>query len=395
MAVHIPTKAERRQAARDRYVGQTADMQLLGEIITWNARAETEHTLESVRRALEQSGLDKKAAKERTPQDAFSRACNDLETDYVVDEFQRDKAEVIYQFSARETVDGTEGREFRYSKQQFAALDKDSGKVACEDDAFQETLQKALDHAVIVRTTNDVTGIVQRLMDQYAKDNPSGDLIPIRDQGGAYLVLSEHLPFVDRIQSFLVDHLGGKLTRWPIPAGTQHGDASVQDSLDGYLKGLVADHRRAVESFTINTRQDTLAEQAERINATRVKVQAYAQLLGDLKEGLIAEVDNANMALYAQIERLSTEREALPNGSNGYGAKDGSWRAKVDSALREEQRLVAEIATETELSERKVAKRLQELIDAGFPVQFRFRKAWLEASTSDASAETQEQGSES
>src|SRR5262249_27657725 len=160
------------------------------------------------------------------------------------------------------TSERREGNRFTYELETLLTLEKATGRVSCELPGLATLAQELLDDALEARTGGDVTRLVQRLFERQA------DLFPIRDKGGAYFVPQEHQALVDKVQSFL-GKLNGKLNRFPVPAGTPHGDASVKDAVAGGIANLIEEHRAAVAAFDADTRPSTLERAAERIRLVR------------------------------------------------------------------------------------------------------------------------------
>ena len=81
---------------------------------------------------------------------------------------------------------------------------------------------------------------------------------------------------MDKVESF-PGKVGGKVLRFPVPAGTPAGDRSVKEAVADGLAALVAEHRAAVTAFG----SDVLTRAAERIRQARFKLEAYAAYLAD------------------------------------------------------------------------------------------------------------------
>ena len=143
-----------------------------------------------------------------------------------------------------------------------------------------------------------MTRAIQRLFERDA------DLFPIRDKGGVYFVPERHADFVDKIDR-LVKGLDGSLRRFPVPAGTPHGDRSVKESIAGGIASLIDEHRQAVEGFGSDTRADTLERAAERIRVTRHKLSAYAEYLGEERVRLERGLAEAACGLREKIDALT------------------------------------------------------------------------------------------
>lgn len=302
---------------------------LKGEIVAWKAAGP--HKFKHVVKSLEDAGLDPKVVRERLPRNAFARSLKELGKNKVVDVLSDDKDTMTFQFSGKQL--DTEGKEILYSAEDFLTLTKDTGIVASKNQDLAKKAQDLVNENLVKWTTGDITSVIQRLFDQHA------DLIPVREQGGAYFVFASQLPFVDKIEGFLLK-LGGKMKRFPVPEGSKAGDAAVQDSLTDYLAKLVADHEAAIENFDASTREGTFTEAAERINLTRTKIQAYAQLLTDQGKELLEGVDSANVRLAEKVAQITEEKKALPK-------EEQSAKDLIVAALTEEGQTMKELVAKS------------------------------------------------
>jgi hypothetical protein len=251
--------------------------------------------------ALTDAGLDPGVARELAPRPAFSRACKKLSEQRIIRPVSEDANTVRFQF----TQESREGDRFEYTLETMLALEKQTGAVTCELPGLATLAQEELDRCIAVRTGSDVTRIVQRLFEKQA------DLFSVRPQGGTYFVPQKHAAFVDRIQDFL-NRVGGRLLRFPVPAGTEAGDRSVTAAVAEGLATVIEEHRAAVASFGTDTRNDTLERAAEKIRTTRFKVQAYAEYLAGEKAALDKALEAASDELRAKVERLADEPATAP-----------------------------------------------------------------------------------
>ena len=274
-------------------VAVAAGSRLLGEVIAWACPGLAVPHLTLVE-ALRDAGLDESVARELAPRHAFARACKRLSDRRIIRPVAEDATSVTFQF----TAESRSGARFEYELETMLTLDKQTGKVSCDLPGLAALAQEELDRCVAARTGSDVTRVVQRLFERTA------DLFPVRPQGGAYFVPAAHAEFVDRVQAFL-GRVGGRLYRFPVPAGTREGDRSVQEAVAAGLAEAAAEHRRAVAAFDADTRADTLERAAERIRKTRFKVEAYAEYLAGEKARLEAELSVAAAELRAKVEALS------------------------------------------------------------------------------------------
>ena len=247
---------------------------LLGEVIAWACPGlSVTHT--ALVAALEAAGLDPGVARELAPRHAFSRACRVLSERRIIRSVAEDATSIKFQF----TSESREGDRFEYTLETMLTLDKQTGAVSCELPGLATVAQEQLDRCIAVRTGSDLTRIVQKLFERQA------DLFAIRPQGGTYFVPQNHAEFIDKIQD-LLNRVGGRLLRFPVPAGTPEGDRSVKQAVADGLAAVVAEHRTAVTQFGDDTRADTLERAAEKIRSTRFKVESYAAYLVEEKAAL-------------------------------------------------------------------------------------------------------------
>jgi hypothetical protein len=274
---------------------------LLGEIITWSCPGVSIRHAALIQ-ALREAGLDEKVARELAPRHAFTRACKKLSERRIIRAVSEDSHELRFQFTSEQL----EGGRFRYDLEAVLALDKHTGRVSCDVPNLATLAQEQLDQCIANRNGQDVTRIIQRLFEKNA------DLFPIRDRGGCYFVPERHAGFVDQIDS-LVRALKGSLRRFPVPAGTAHGDRSVKEAVASGIAALIAEHSAAVEGFGADTRPDTLTRAAERIRQTRFKLESYAAYLAEERARLERDLADAQAALRAKVESLTAS--SVPAGT--------------------------------------------------------------------------------
>lgn len=290
-----------KKAKLDQIVEEMKGLTLAGEIVTWNPKAGKDHTYVEVVEALKACGLDDQVAREFLPRHAFARACRTMSADRIIDIFKEEGSELVFQFTDKILKE----HGWEYDKKTFVRLNRETGVITCPVQQLQELAQKELDRAMVTRTTSDITRIVQRLFEIHA------DLFAVRDQGGAYFVPILHQPFVEKID-LLMTKLGGHLRRIPVPAGTQRGDKEVQDLMAETLAQLIQDHNAAVALFSVNTQKGTIESAADKIKATRVKVEAYANYLQERSKDLLKEVDAANQKLREQVAAIAGQKASAP-----------------------------------------------------------------------------------
>lgn len=282
-------------------VSVRASTRLLGEVLAWACPGlSVAHA--ALVAALTDAGLEAGVARELAPRHAFSRACKKLSEQRIIRPVSEDANTVKFQF----TQESREGDRFEYTLETMLTLNKQTGAVTCELPGLATAAQEELDRCIAVRTGSDVTRIVQRLFERQA------DLFSIRPAGGTYFVPQKHAAFVDRIQDFL-NRVGGRLLRFPVPAGTEEGDRSVTHAVAEGLAAVIEEHRAAVAQFGTDTRNDTLERAAEKIRTTRFKVQAYAEYLAGEKDALDRALERASDELRAKVTKLAGESVSAPD----------------------------------------------------------------------------------
>jgi len=266
---------------------------LLGEVIAWTCSGVTV-THPALLAALRDAGLDEGVARELAPKHAFTRACKKLCDRRIIRQVGEDEAAVRFQF----TAESRDGDRFEYTLETLLTLDKRTGAVTCDLPGLAALAQEELDRAIDARSGADVTRVIQKLFDRHA------DLFPVRPQGGVYFVPDRHGAFVDRVQAML-GRLNGQILRFPVPRGLPEGDRSVKESVAAGLAALVGEHRKAVAAFGADTREDTLKRAADKIRQTRLKVEAYAELLSEERGRLDRELAAARDELRRKVDELA------------------------------------------------------------------------------------------
>lgn len=278
---------------RNGFPALTPGTRLLGEVISWTCPAVTVKHV-AVIEALRDAALDESVARELAPRHAFSRACKKLARERIIRQVSEDEKTLTFQF----TKESREGGRFQYELETLLTLEKATGKVTCPLAGLATLAQEHLDECIAARNGGDITRMIQRLFERQA------DLFPIRERGGVYFTPAEHASFVDRVQAFL-GKVNGRLARFPVPAGTTHGDRSVKDAVACGIATLIEEHRAAIATFGTDTRESTLERAAERIRVTRHKIESYACYLAEERERLEHDLSAASRELRAKVEGLA------------------------------------------------------------------------------------------
>ena len=105
----------------------------------------------------------------------------------------------------------------------------------------------------------------------------------------------------------MLNRVGGRLLRFPVPAGLPEGERSVTQAVADGLAAVVAEHRAAVAQFGSDTRGDTLERAAEKIRSTKFKLSAYSEYLAGEKERLERAVADAERELREKVKQIAGE----------------------------------------------------------------------------------------
>jgi hypothetical protein len=273
---------------------------LLGEILSWSCAGLSVKHIDLVD-ALREARLDENVARELLPRHAFARACRKLAKDRIIRPLAESTTTITFQFTSESRAEGR----YEYTLETLLKLEKQTGKVECDLPGLATYAQELLDHHIAVRSGSDVTRVIQRLFERRA------DLFPVRPQGGCYFCPVEYRSFIDQIDAF-IQKVNGKLWRFPVPAGTPHGDRSVKEAVAAGLGSLIEEHRQAIAEFGADTRESTLERAAERIRLTRHKLAAYSAYLSEERDKLERDLAEASYELRQKVEQLATVSDGSP-----------------------------------------------------------------------------------
>ena len=265
---------------------------LLGEVVSWNvSNVRISHT--DLLNALESLGLPTSLLPDLPIQAAFRRACKALGQKRLIRALEEDSESITFQF----TLERREGALFSYEVEARLSVAKDTGKVACEVQDLRESVQKELDAELTQRRGTDIGRVLVKLIEQ------NGGLFPIRPQGGCYFIAQEHLPFLNKLESFAL-RVGCTMMRFPVPAGTREGDRSAREAIAQGLATLVNEYMATIEAFGTDTREATFERAASQIQQARFKVEAYSGYLAEEQARLNLLLDQATEKLRAKVGSL-------------------------------------------------------------------------------------------
>lgn len=258
-----------------------------GELVTWNTPEATEK--KALLDALEKTGLNVELAVGLKPKTAFRRACSKLNGSRIVRKLEELPEQTRFQFTREEKRD-----RFEYEFEDEVKLEKSAGRVYCSDPVKENEIQLQVDHYLTTYLGSDVSKIISRIFDS------EGDVFPIKDRSGCYFVPKVHLGICDKVELFLKE-IGGVLVRYTI-ANSEHSIKHVRTAVKDGLSRLLQEYRDAIEAYTEDTRADTVSRAIERIQAAKVKVEAYSEYLSGEREDLLLEAEALKEELIRRLE---------------------------------------------------------------------------------------------
>lgn len=253
-------------------------------------------TVDRVRSALEESGLDPEEARELAKRHAFARAKNGLDVKGVINKVAENDQRLIYQLD--ETY--VELNRLAYSDRGQIWFDKQALTVGADTPALREEAEKLFAHYGSMYLGSDVTRLVQRI---FTKQR---GIVSIRRHGGVYFVPIQFGALVDRVKDF-----AGKMgMRWVVYATGAEGGMREQvlDRLAERIKGELESMKKEIDKKgndltprIAQTRMDTLVAQIGQIRefcaalgATAEEIEALASTT-EVDLGLVKACGSASV----------------------------------------------------------------------------------------------------
>lgn len=263
-------------------------MQPIGHIITW--RVPTRISLDALRAAMTEAGIPEDLAGDLHPRHALARALRELAHGQprIVRRLPPDQQDRPRMQLTREYLNSVG---LNYEREAVLTLD---GTVVRGDHAAIATeAQRLLEEHIATRLTNDLTRLVQRVVAEAGTD-----LIPVREQGGAYFVPAGAAVVAQL--AVLLDRIGGRISMFAVTIG--HGtDESIANTLAEYLIGQITEFRASIEGMGEDARSDVRARRIERIASLRQRLGSYRTLLAASADRVAEVLRQAEGDLLARI----------------------------------------------------------------------------------------------
>jgi hypothetical protein len=267
-----------------------------GHIITWKVPSSV--PVASLTAAMAAAHIPAELAGDLQPRHALSRAMRDLVKNQPriarrlpKDDFGRPRMQI--------TLEHLNGERLEYSREAIVTL-MDDGRVVVSDAAntadcaaLGTEVDRLLGEHLAKRLTNDLTRLVQRVVDQ-----AGADLVPVREQGGAYFVPQGH-DVVERLR-ILIEGIGGRLNTFAVTLG--HGsEESIADTLAEYLLGQIKELKDSVADIGPGSRADVRNRRIQRAGELRQRLDSYRSLLAASADRVTTELERVDAQLMAAV----------------------------------------------------------------------------------------------
>jgi hypothetical protein len=191
------------------------------------------------------------------------------------------------------TLEEAIGSTLSYVREAGIEYDDATGKLA-GDGVGQAVLDDAAKEVTGTRTASDVTRVVQHIV-----ESAGVDLIPVREQGGAYFV-PQGAGVIGRVATVL-EAIGGSLSRFACTIG--HGsDESVANTITDYMLKQISELQESVDELNeTGIRSDVKSRRLTRVAELKDRIGAYATLVNTQGSKLTEALDRAEASLLAKL----------------------------------------------------------------------------------------------
>lgn len=281
----------------------------IGFIISWNLPAVI--SLADLRAGLTQAGLDPDLAPDLRPASLVARSASFVAKTTSGKDHKKLARKLDHTTRQITREDATPGS-LTYTREAGIAYDDAAGKLVTDDPFLAQSLDQTAQHITETRTASDVTRIVQRIVEQ-----AGSDLIPVREQGGAYFV-PQGSGVIGQV-SVVLNSIGGALTQFACTLG--HGTtASVANVITDYMLKQIAELQESVEELNEKgIRADVKSRRLTRVAELRERVAAYASLVTTQGSKLTEAIDKAEAALLAKLGPTRDEESDATPAEIGQG----------------------------------------------------------------------------
>ena len=287
-------------------IPQVSDADLLGEIITWDTES-SQVPYQQIRSGLVAAGLNPDVARSLEAASAFARAAKHLKDNRSIDrvDSSTDGKKIAFQLTHKEIKEQANGKVMDHQYECRMVLDTNTGLISClERPQLAQKAQLLFNEAVENRTSSDVSRIIQKLFKEQA------DLHSInRKKGVAYFVPVEHRAFTDKVEKFL-NSVHGVIDRFPVPKGTERGNASVKRAVSGTIQSLIAELDECIVEWDEKTRPTTMKNAISRLRHVEHKISCCQQYLLEETSLLKDRLEQTKRQLFDKATDIRSTKES-------------------------------------------------------------------------------------
>ncbi len=258
-----------------------------GEVLTWSCGQALVRkfttTITEIRRCLVQAEFDPDIARDLKPRFAFSRAATVMSEDGLIKRVNEDDTHLYFQLNEMVMV----GDKMEYPYQCQLSLCKETGVIlgdgTPEGQAAVVKATAMLAEKMEERSANDVTRLIQRLMEQKKRSKagtPSSgraDMFPISKNRSAYFVFADQVAWIDKVDKFAAA-VGATFERLSI-AESQQSSNTIRKAVSGHLAKLTGELESAIDKYDTDTRTSTLERTGQRIAELQFLLTARQEFL--------------------------------------------------------------------------------------------------------------------
>lgn len=192
-----------------------------------------------------------------------------------------------------------------YTREASIKLDEHTHQVVCDEPTIAAMLPSTTSEVYDTRTASDVTRIIQAIVSACGSD-----LIPVREQGGAYFI-PQGQGIITQLHTVL-DGIGGELTTFACTLG--HGsDESIANTITDYLLKQVGELQESIDELNeAGIRSDVKNRRLSRVADLRERVGAYATLIQAGGQQLKLALDKAEDSLLAKLGKSDDDATIPP-----------------------------------------------------------------------------------
>lgn len=268
----------------------------VGFIVSWRVPPIVDVAL--LRAGLVAAGLDPDLAPDLRPASLVARTSSFIAKLTSVKDTKK-LARPLGHMARQITREEAQPDKLTYSREAAIAYDEQIAGLTCDDPQITAMLPESTKTVHATRTASDVTRIVQRVV-----ESAGADLIPVREQGGAYFIPSG-AGIITQVDTLLTA-IGGELSTFACTIG--HGsDASIANTITDYMLKQITELKESVEELNeAGIRSDVKSRRLSRVAQLRERIGAYASLVTTQGSKL---TDALNVAEAVLLAKLGPDRD--------------------------------------------------------------------------------------